>query len=336
MSSSVGTVLKKTNVLSHLCARDVIAALDIPGRSSGREFRMNVCPKCGPRSRDSVSINLATGRWRCFAHQCKGDLLTFLALHAGLRCSDQFAEVLALAQRIAGTSGPSAPTVAARASRDRSAELERAKQEVPRLWDQLPEISAAAATYMAARGLALLVGRRDVVRGTPLPAVRSSSWHERVSTILSIPSVVVPSYDLEDGTMCNLTSRRLQPGTRSKVMGLPAVPKTRGNGVPVGTFGRWCDYREKPRDVVLVEGVFDYLTARQMFPDQLVLGVDGGDLLAGVVRQIATAIHRAGRSLLLVPHNDPAGETSIGAAVVVAVGAGLRLGRGLQILDVTA
>lgn len=332
----MGAVLEKSKVLASLRVRDVIAALDIRGRSSGREFRMTVCPTCGPRSRDSVSINLATGRWRCFAHQCSGDLLAFLALHAGLRCSDQFAEVLALAQRIAGTSGPSKPVVAARTSRDRPRELKRAKQEVPRLWDQLPGLSASAAAYIATRGLASLVGRRDIVRGTPLPRVMTSRWHETVSSILSVPSVVVPTYDLEDGTMCNLTSRRLHPGTRSKVMGLPAVPKMRGHGTPVGTFGRWRDYQEKPRDVVLVEGVFDYLTARQMFPAQLVLGVDGGDLLAGVVRQIATAIHGAGRSLLLVPHNDAAGEKSVGAAVVVAVGAGLRLGRGLQILDVTA
>ncbi len=327
--------ITKAEVLNNLRVRAVIAAFDIAGHSSGREFRMTWCPECGLRSRDSVSINLVTGQWHCFPHHCKGDLLAFIALHAGLHPRKQFQEVLVLAQRIAGVSGATDEYPVAQGSRDRTAELAHAKEQVPRLWDLLPKLTAATADYVAARGLAPLVPRRDIVRGTPLPRTFESKWHEKVSSMLSVPGVVVPTYGLADGAMCNLTSRRLRPGTTSKVVGLPAVPKTQGYGVPVGTFGRWRDFHEAPKNVVLVEGVFDYLTARLSFPDQLVLGVDGGELLAGVVGQIAATIHRAGRSLMLVPHNDVAGEKATCGAVVAAVEAGLYLGRGLEILDVS-
>lgn len=92
--------------------RDIVAALSptavldhfaVEYRRSGAELRFSICPGCGPRSRaDTVSASRETGRWKCHAHDCAGDLLAMVAGFAGVDIRRDFERVLAVAADIAG------------------------------------------------------------------------------------------------------------------------------------------------------------------------------------------------------------------------------------------
>jgi hypothetical protein len=90
------------DVRGSLRVADVIERYDVPGRRSGGEFRTKVCPACGPRARESVAINLTTGRWHDHAHGCSGDVFALLAALAGIDVRQDFRRVLELAADIAG------------------------------------------------------------------------------------------------------------------------------------------------------------------------------------------------------------------------------------------
>lgn len=98
--------LDKRVVVEALTATQVLEHFGVDHRRSGAEWRFAICPACGQRSRaDSVSCNRATGRWRCHAHDCAGDLLAMVAGFAGIDIRRDFESVLAAAAAIAGVSG---------------------------------------------------------------------------------------------------------------------------------------------------------------------------------------------------------------------------------------
>lgn len=320
--------LDKRAVLAGLTVDAVLTHFAVAARAGATEVRMRRCPQCGVRSTPAVTINRATGRWKCHGHGHQGDLLDLIAGFAGLSISTAFPAVLALAAQI----GATRPTAAAPPP-PVSVPPAPPAAELAACWVRLPPVAGAAAGLLAARGLGGLGERPDVVRGTPAAALGATPWWTRATRLLQQPGLVVPTHAFADGTVINLTSRRVTPGTGPKVVALPGVPKT-GAGGPRGAFGQWAAFAAQPRDVVLVEGVIDYLTAVVRFPTHLVLGAEGADLLAGVVRVISPAIAAAGRTLTLVPHRDAAGTAALAAALAAAAAAGLVRDRDLQVLDV--
>jgi hypothetical protein len=84
--------------------------------------------------------------------------------------------------------------------------------------------------------------------------------------------------------------------------------------------------------VVVVEGVFDYLSALIAWPELLVLGADGAALIPHIAKIVAPAVASAARRLFLVPHDDDAGCRACVAAGREAVIAGLRLDQHLFVL----
>jgi hypothetical protein len=336
--------LSKDEILSALRPSDVLQHFGIEGQRSGHQLRTRLCPACGPRNRDAVVIELATGRWYDHAHDCKGDLLALVAGYSGLDLRTEFVQVLERASLICGLDGEVTPT-ASPAPRplaavpppdagDREADREQALRWVPRVWDGLKRTSFAGVAYLRARGLDGLDGRDDLVRFSPLEVAPQSAWGKRVARLLGSPAVCVPVHGIDDDVIVNVSARRLEPqGEQPKVVSLPLCSKV-ANGRLVGTFGRWRDFAREPRDTVLVEGVFDYLSAVTLWPDLLVLGADGASLLPHMARAVAPAIAAAGRRLLLVPHKDTAGSRANVAAGKEAITAGLRLQSTLVILNV--
>ena len=326
--------LVKDEVLQQLAPQQLLRHYGVAFKVSGDQLRTRLCPVCGERSSDSVVMNRLDGRWHCKAHGHKGDVLKWIAALEKLSCRNDFAEVLARAHAISGTISPlgddDRPPRALPS--DRTVAHQFARAHVPALWEHLGAAQGDVLLYLERRQLGALARRPDLVRATPAPIPGETPWHRRVRGLLSMPAIVVPTYDLDDGQIYNLTSRRIGVAEH-KVVGLPNVPKTL-SGMPLGTFGRWTDFERCPRNVVLVEGVADYLTACLVMPEWLVLGIDGGSLVAGIVARIAPAIAAAGVTLRLVPHNDAAGELAARDAVDRARDAGLVLGCGLELLDV--
>ena len=319
--------LRRNEVLAGLTVDAVLAHFQVAGRRGATEFRTARCPVCGARSSRAVTISLATGRWKCHGHGHQGDLLDLVAGYAGLPIATDFPAVLACAAQISRV-GPR-PTTSSCVP-----PVPPAPAAFAAAWVALPPVAGAVAALLRARGLATLLDRPEVVRGTPTVPLGATPWWRQAMRLLRPAGLVVPTYALADGALINLSCRRAAPGTGPKIVALPGVAKTAA-GVPRGAFGAWHTFASQPRDVVVVEGLVDYLTAIVRFPDHLVLGAEGADLLAGVVREIAPAIAAARRALTLVPHQDAAGTAALTAALARAAAAGLVRGQDLRVLDVS-
>jgi hypothetical protein len=317
--------IDRDEVLAVLSPAAVLDRFDVKGRRTGREFRTKQCPTCGPRSRESVTVNLETGRWQCHAHGCTGDLLALVAGLAGLDARRDFGRVLDIAADI-GSVEPRTTTDPAAAAQRRAEFAERtAKREAQELedararraaaiatastlWAGLPRRSPAGECYLAERGLARFEAP-DVVRftrdGDIAIALRTADAH-----VVNVVTRYLPGRD-----------------TTTKVRGLTGCPT-------LGTFGHSLSDIAGGRDVVLVEGGFDTLTALALWPDAVVLGAHGASnvprLGEHAVRRIALCHSR----LALVPHADAAGSAAMSAAGCAAVEAGLRLDRDLHVIEV--
>lgn len=308
--------LERDAVLAELRAGDVVTHFAIKSRTIGDEIRVGICPACGPRSRkDSVAINLVTGRWVDHAHGCAGDLLALVAGLCGLDVRRDFERVLEIAADIARV-GPNVDPEAVkraleqRAAEQRAAEDARAKRQQAAIhraglaWRELARHHSRGERYLAIeRGLdvdALL--RRDLVRfaqaGDPAVALWSSA-----------------------GTVRNVVRRALDGDT--KVLGMAGCPTS-------GTLvGRVVDLA-RGMTVVLTEGVIDTLTACLAWPDALVLGAHGAAEMPTIAKVIAPRVAQLGGELLICGHNDPprdgrpgVGQERADQAMVLALEAGL-------------
>lgn len=311
----------KATILEALTPSAVLARFGVEGRQRGDELRTRLCPACGPRSRDAVAINLVTGRWVDHAHGCSGDLLALVAAGAGLDIARDFVSVLTIAADIAGVVGAdvsdeertrrrdaAANAAAERAKTDRTHRRERrdaAHAAATSAWERLDTRSDAGEAYLKARGLASAV---------------------RFGDVLFAPGgdVAVALY-AGDGRIVNVVVRRL-PGREPKVRGLADCPTA---GTLVGALPEL----ESGRDVVVVEGVFDALTARLAWPSAVVLGAHGAGNLPKVAAAAATPVRARGGRLLLVPHADDAGERFAVTAGRAALAGGMRLHHDLIVVD---
>lgn len=342
---------RREDVLAVLRPDSVLAHFGIAARTFGDEVRLRICPTCGPRSRDCVCIDRITGHWFDHAHGCKGDIFSLVGGLAGIDCNVDFPAVLRLAAQIAGVEltppsmplGPQSKAANESDTHPRSPSLddlqpaELSRDEVMRrvsaVWKRLHEATAAGTTYLERRGLGLLAKRVDLVRHGPLEADPMTPWGRNVAKLFGRPAVCVPVHAVDDNTIINVVARRLELRSEAdpKVVSLPAIKKVL-NGRLLGTFGSWSTFRDKPRDVVIVEGVFDYLTAVSLWPDKLVVGADGASLLPKIGQLVAADIARTQTRALVIPHNDPSGFDNNKSACLALLAAGVRRDQ-IQIVD---
>lgn len=318
----------RDEVVAALNPLEVLQAYSIKVRRSGGELRTRHCPACGTRSRESVTVNLETGMWQDHAHGCSGDVLALLAGLAGLDARRDFARVLELAAQLAGVDATTTADPQRVAERRveraaRTAAVQAAEQQLEKqrrtaavakaslAWDGCDRRHAAGEEYLVSRGLRELVGRDALVRF----ARRDGD-------------VVTPLLTA-DGLVVNMVIRHLPGSARErivKVRGLAGCPT-------LGTFGHALSDIVGPRDVVLVEGMFDALSALSIWPDVVVLGAHGAGNVAKLGLHAARRASLAGGRLILVPHADTAGQNAMRDAGVAAVGVGLRLRRDLFVLQ---
>ncbi len=311
--------VQREDVIHALRIDLVIGRYGIKGRRSGREFRTKLCPSCGLRSRDSVVINLDTGRWIDHAHGCSGDAFALIAGFEGLDAKTQFSKVLELAAEIAGVVAVSDPTERARRRTDvarreelrreaEASENEQRRQDAIKrataCWGRLACSSSRGESYLLSRGVADVRGR-GLVRFTD-------------------DGDIAVALNSADSEIINVVRRRISG--EPKVLGMAGCP-TAGTLVdPIADIAHG-------RDVVLVEGVFDALTARIAWPSAVVLGAHGAGNLPGIAEAAARRIAVARTRLLLVPHADEAGERAMIAAGRIAIAAGLQLSASLVVID---
>ena len=280
----------------------------------GDELRTRQCGACGQRSRDAVSINVATGKWCC--HRCgeKGDLLRLVALFSGLDVAREFPRVVELAAQIAGidASAPDPEIERGRAERRKADEERRARARaeanavraaMSSRWAALSTTHPSGERYLAGRGLDPRELRRagDVVRYSPS----------------GDPAVALR--DLETGAIVGMQYRRLT--------GEPKIIAERGSQLAGSALlGRSSDIDPEGADVaVIVEGLADTLAAVLAFPGCAVFGAPGAGQMARIAAAVAPRVRVARGWLLLLADNDETGTDNASDAIAEVVRAGLQL-----------
>ncbi len=117
-----------------------------------------------------------------------------------------------------------------------------------------------------------------------------------------------------NGCMVNVVRRRIRGG-EPKVAGLKDCP----------TLGTFCHSLDQVAGglVVLVEGWADSLTALLAWPGARILGAHGAGNMRKLAAPVVAACLKHGARLLVVPHEDEAGERAATDVRDVAVAAGM-------------
>ena len=284
--------LEREAVLAALTVPAVLArfGLEPSGRPSRRgEVRLRSCPTCGERGRvDAVGINLESGKWSCYAGNCKGDLLAAVAGWAGLNIATDFVRVLDLAADIAGVLPGADPAEVKRAAEERRRQdqdrVERSVRErriailrAGRIWRECQARSSVGEDYLRSRGL-------DPVQLAARGAVRF--LHDS-------PAVALYS---SAGAVINVVRRVVAPGDGPKCPGLTGCP---GRGTLVGRLSTVLPGRR----IVITEGVCDSLAAVLAWPGALVLGAHSWIHLEAIGQAVAKLVFNP--EVFIVPHRDP-------------------------------
>lgn len=311
------------DVKAALSTRAVLEFYSWKVRRSGDELESTSCPSRSEHNRRAFVINANTGRWQCFPCGSSGDLFDFIAEVE--RLSD-FPSVIARAAEIAGV-GPSQLSDEERHARreawkQKQIEAEKREQQerlardqaavgiATAYWEQLLPAHDRGLSYLASRYVDEAVEFGDCVRFDPA--------HE------GSPSV--PLFN-SAGELWSVVARRYPELGEPRMLGLYRCP---GRGTLVNPVTQI----ESDRDVILVEGVFDALTARLAWHTAVVLGAHGAGNLPLVARVAAPLILRARTRMLLVPHQDARGFEAARKACEIAMEAGLSVARGsLAIID---
>lgn len=336
--------IDKEAVLAALTAEAVADRLGICARGDqrwrGRWLRTR---SCGRTHHNSVCFGLARdGMWHCHSCDEGGDLLGLIAASLGVDVRAAFPDVLALAADIAGLDTapnpfedgpairrppprPAPPPIAPIAER-----IDAAARRAAWAWDRLypAEDFSIVRTYLGLRGLdAAAILAREAVRATPLripPALRAAidARDPRVTDDLrtlwwtmgsrrGTLSIVVPVRAVDTGAMLDLRARRIEPEPgQPKIIGM--VGGVTADAAQPGKPRRLVACYGHPHaielaHVVVVEGIMDYLTALQVWPNAQILGAVEAGSLSLVAGWAARAL--AGRGdhcqLTIVEQADP-------------------------------
>lgn len=323
------------DVRSSLTVSDVVAAYGLPVRRSGAQLRLRRCPRCGETSkREGIAINPHTGRWlhhgreRAAGGDCSGDVIDLVAALEGLDVRRDWQRLLARCAELAGVEARATSARDREAQRVKRERVEAERQRIERReerqrreralakagahWRGLARRHRAGEDYLRRRGLdpAPLIAR-DVVR------------FERGGD-------VAVALHTADGKIISVARRILTPAPDApKVLTLGGCPST---GTMIGSLPDIVH----PRDVVLLEGLTDSLSASLAWPRDVVLGANGAGRLARIAAAAAPRIKLAGVRLLLIPDDDDAGVRGMIEAAKAALAAGLEYGRTLLVVETGA
>lgn len=321
--------LDADHVRLELGVERILDAFGLIGTKRNGWYRLRNCPRCGEKSsREAIAIEASSGRWLHHGHErsaggvCSGDLFDLVAACEGLDTRKAFGRIVARCAELAGMGGGVAdPELEERTRRrleERQAEEQRdavrrqaAAVAAAEYWDALQDHHDAGEVYLTRRGL------------DPYPLIHAGAV--RFSTAGDICVAIRGS----GGRITTVATRFLDPGDRPKVL-------VRWGTTTAGTMVDAVPSIVHGRDVVVVEGVMDALTARAAWPNATVLGANGAGNLAKVVRAAIRRVVLATARLILVPHDDEPGIRANTAAGVVAMGAGLQLGRSLLVQELPA
>jgi len=326
------TRIDKETVLAALRAEDVAEHLGIMPRSEqrwrGRWLRTR---RCARTDHGSEAFGLAhDGMWHCFGCDEGGDLLALIAAAENIDIRQDFGRVLEVAAGIAGVepeevdmfAEPAAPRPArppAPALPSAGQREHEARKRAAWVWDHMQTDSMIPQAYLRSRGLNPdIILQRETIRATPVrmtkPADDASEaaqtiWRTmgpRVNTL----GIAVAVHSVIDGAPVDVRVRRCEPRDgQPKIIGmaggLVSLPADRGRARRlVGCYGN--PYIVDSDLVVICEGLFDYLTALQVWPNAHVLGgVEAGtvSLVAGhAARELAA---RGFGRMIIVEQNDP-------------------------------
>lgn len=315
------------DVRDALTVEAVIDRYGLHAQKRGSQYRLKQCPRCGEKSsREAIAIDARTGSWlhHGFEHdaggQCSGDIIDLVAACEGLDCHRDFRRIMAIAAELAGVSSGLSDVerdirdlqIHERVRQEAVAEVERrvaSRNTAGAAWDALPRIDRHATAYLTSRGL-------DANRLIDLDAVRCAS-----------DGIAVAIRDA-DGFPISIARRLYEPGDRPKVLALKDH-STRGSMIDA------VSQISHERDVVIVEGVVDALTARLAWPSAIVLGANGAGNIPKLAEAAISRVKLAGCRLSFIPHDDVQGIRATTAAAQTAIAAGLELGITLQIVEIT-
>lgn len=307
-------------IRSGLRAMHVIATYSLPVKRGGHdEVEAAWCPRRADHSRRAFVLNTTTGLWRCIPCDYSGDLI---ALVMELE-RKTFVEALPIAARLAGVTEGVLPSADALRERKRIAEQHAATAvqtearrrtaaiaSATKRWESLQRWNTRGAAYLAGRGLELFA-------------------HSRSGWVVRYDWNADPSLKLHtsDGQIVNVVTRRMG-NDEPKVRGMKDCPTA-------GTLCHAIAHIDAGNpNVVVVEGFADSLTAVAAFPDDhRVLGAHGANNLERITKAAAARVRACGGRLLLVPHNDGAGEKATTAAIEAAQAVGLRWRENLFLVD---
>lgn len=306
--------IDKSDILDQLTTVRVLEEHDIKVRRSGREWRSDECPRCGTGSKGRGKFATNGHQFLCHACGFRGDVLTLVGELAGLDPRRNFPAVVAAAGELAGITPTSISTTDERARRKAERERRRTEEErvaaetraaaearAPVYWAKLATTSAAGLEYLRSRGLEGTAGE-----------VRFPS-----------SAIAVPLRAF-DGIIMNVVTRRIGPGHK---------PKGLLDCSNFGTFGDATKMDATAGPVVIVEGLADWLSARVLWPFQLVIGAHGAGRLPDIALLVGARAAEARRGLIFVPHRDDTGVRHVDRAIDQAVEAGVPIER-IEVFDV--
>lgn len=325
--------LERAKVMEALRAEDVLDTLDIvPRRDQRWRGRWLRAPRCADTDHNSDAFAIARdGMWHCWSCDTGGGLLDLVARSHRLDCRQDFPQVLAAAAAIAGVDDDEpdmfAPAPPPKPQRPAPPplmpwpqRLAQARRRAAWVWERLHDVSLLPAAYLRTRSLdPAIVCERTAIRTTPIrmdkPANDASQdaktlWHTMGPRRGSL-AIVVPVHSVVDGAMIDLRARRVEPEPgMPKVMGMvggvTVEPEERGKARQLaGCYG--YPHAVDSDLVVCCEGLFDYLTSLQLWPNAHVLGATEAGSLPLVVMLAARALAARDNEsrLIVVEQADP-------------------------------
>ncbi len=318
----------KEAVLEALRAEDVATHYGIKGRWHGRWMRSR---RCATTDHSADAFGLARdGKWHCWSCDTGGDLLKLIAVAEGIDSRNDFPKLLEIAAGIAGVVSdddfgggkPGGRVVPAGLPPVDPVEkrLEVARRRAAWLWDRLGPLDRVGAIYAGDRGILFHDGERSMahVRSTPLRVTREqiekSEDLKRVASAFGPMGIAIPVRSPIDGALVDVRVRRIEPQEgKPKIMGMLGGVVREGPDLH-GCYGN--PHNLSSDTIIVVEGLFDYLTACVLWPHADVLGATDAGCYPLVARLAARTVktQRAGVVVLVAQRDEATDDAGYVAA----------------------